>query len=1198
VSVINRRAWARWLTVIALTLGLSSLPSTASALSAPGALAPTDAVSSNTPTLSWGRPSGAVRFEVQVDDTDTFSSPSFTSSTTNTRAVPTSLLGNGEQWLRVRAFTAAGAASSWSVASFEIDPLAAPTPTSPVNGDLLAQPDDPALLAWSSTQGATEYTVQVDKEGDWVGSLEYKTETTSLVIPDPLEAAIGESGTTYHWRVRARKATGVESAWSDEATFAVMALDEVEIVRPDDSPDNQIEDVVLDWNPVRGAQYYELRVATNQDFTTVVDTRIKVLGTRFSPPETYKNNQYYWQVRAVDLSGNPTDWSHIEAQFSRVWPDTPEAVYPAEPDLETVSGDLYYQWTPVQHASQYELHVGHDAGFSPGTFETCLTAGTTYTPFLGSIRETNSSSFSVRPDEDCLPTPGGVTYWRVMPLDRPQPGTPDWVYGMFSETQSFRYNPAAETTFSPADGATVAVPTLSWDQIGGAHTYEIDIQDRFGTNVKSNIKTRATSYTPVNVRLKPENGPFSWFLTAVSATGKPISLRYQHHFNLEGEFDTTGVAPLTPLSGRATDPSSQLPPSLSWEPMKGAETYRIFAGPAGSGTRFSPVSGDALEKKLYYPRVTDTWTWFLTSGSYDWRVQAYDASGQIIGTGPMATFTIGQIPAVTGTRIALDGSALDSGFACARRIGHLEDMCTDSPATPVFDWAPVPGASLYMLYLSEDASFTNTVEPLDKVPATTNTRWAPTLSSFRAALPDTQAGDAYYWFVRPCRAITSCAPSPVGKNGMATNKFRKRSPGVLSVSPGVGVSSPQNPAPPKVGTVEITFDWEDYFVTNQGFTWAATEEKSPQAAMQYRIQVNDSPTFSNTASQNVDDIRVDQSTYTAFSKLYPDKQLYWRVQAIDAEGNGLSWSTTRTFEKSSPAVALLSPVDGDAGAGTRAFEWEAQAYAASYQIEVAKNNDPNFSSTNRLFPIKTVKQTAYSWTQPIPHSSQRYWWRVRRIDPSGNVGAWSTARSFRSNGEAPSLDSPADDSTQPADGPLFTWSEVPGATTYTLDVRKAGSTSNWATITTAANAWATLKSVPSGSWNWRVTAKDSDRNALGASQWWSFDVQAPTVPDTTKPTVTSYSPTSSARAKANVKASFSEAVARATVNGKSFQLKKRGTKRKVRARVTTSSDGLRAVLNPNRRLRRGTYYTATLTSGITDRQGNSLTAKTWTFRVR
>ena len=71
----------------------------------------------------------------------------------------------------------------------------------------------------------------------------------------------------------------------------------------------------------------------------------------------------------------------------------------------------------------------------------------------------------------------------------------------------------------------------------------------------------------------------------------------------------------------------------------------------------------------------------------------------------------------------------------------------------------------------------------------------------------------------------------------------------------------------------------------------------------------------------------------------------------------------------------------------------------------------------------------------------------------------------------------------PPTGALLQWSEVAGATKYDVEVRATGSASNWASTTTTATAWAPLQTVPDGTWQWRVTAKDSNNSPLGTSVW-------------------------------------------------------------------------------------------------------------------
>jgi hypothetical protein len=362
---LHARGFARAVAIAAVSLSVcvgGVVPPASAAL-----LAPADLAATSTPVLSWSSVSGATRYDVQIDDDSAFSSPEFVVKTTNLRTVPTKTLAGGTQYWRVRALDSSGASSDWSQSEFEQPPVDVPTSLTP-DAVQLAQPSEPPVLAWTGIQGATSYTVELDTDDDFIGAQAVSTQTTSLVWPLPLEAG------DYWWRVQATKAAGVVSQPSAAATFDVLPLDAVVQVSPEDSPDAEIEDVILDWDPVPGAKFYELRVARDSDFNTIIDDVSPVFGTRYSPKTTYNNAQYYWQVRAVDLAGKPTAWTTVQNSFSRVWPDRPDALYPvgAVDSPGQFEGEPYFQWTPVQHASVYQIQLGNDATFSPGTYTECI----------------------------------------------------------------------------------------------------------------------------------------------------------------------------------------------------------------------------------------------------------------------------------------------------------------------------------------------------------------------------------------------------------------------------------------------------------------------------------------------------------------------------------------------------------------------------------------------------------------------------------------------------------------------------------------------------------------------------------------------------------------------------------------------------------------------------------------------------------
>jgi hypothetical protein len=945
-SLSHRRAAVAAAATVA-ALGASLLVvGPAQALGAPGSLRESER-NASTHVLSWSAVRKATSYEVQVDSSGSFDSPDYSATTVNTQLVPNRLLPIGDTSWRVRALFGS-TRSAWSQSSFAVSPVATPVPLSPANDADLAQPSKPPLLTWGGVQGATQYTVQVDSEPDMIGAKSYTTRSTSLVVPDPL--TVGD----WYWQVTASKGSGINSLPSTISHFHVDALSAPVITAPADNITlSQVEDVVLDWEPVLGATTYDLQVSTDSDFNTIALSATNLRSTRYSPATTLNNDQFWWRVRAVDPAGQQTPWTSTLYGFKRVWPEQPVAVYPqgSTGSPAAINGTkAFYQWTPVKHATRYQLQVSTDINFSPAVTDTCTTAQTTYTP-----RATGDCSF---------PTDSTPLFWHVRPLDLPYPsgGLP----GIFSTTQEFTYTPPA-------------------------------------------------------------------------------------------------------------------PPSGTWDPS-------------------------AL---------------------------------------------------VTGLKIGIDGTgATTDGQGCTGT--SPDDVCAGVPSTPVLSWDPVPGANFYYVYYGQDGNFTTTEIPA--IPKTANTIFQLNTSNSKSALPDSQAGTAYYWHVMPCMDNAHCGPNPVSSANVLpdTRSFRKASPAV------VGLSN-TNP-----NSSEITFSWTDYYNTNVGTAWNG--EDSNQTAKQYRIEVDNDESFGSP----IDTQLVDQATYTEWSKLYPDGQYWWRVQAIDDQGQGLTWSAPQTFTKVSPKVSLTSPVGSAHVSGTTPFRWGAAPFAGSYNIEVYKNDDLAFSPGNRVVTA-TVKTTAYVPTTPLPASSSAYVWRVRRLDGSNNPGPWSTTGRFFSNGATASLVRPATGVWVPAYRSLFEWTEVPGAATYqvvfTGDSR--------ATYTTPATAYAPLSRLGDGSYQWHVVALDPAGKVLGSSATRSFRV------DGTPPKVVSVTP-NPLKPKSTIKVVFSERVH--GISKKSLQLYLKVHHKKVRIKgvVATAKKGKVATFNPRGRLKPGNYLVLFVSSRIKDRAGNTL----------
>ncbi len=120
------------------------------------------------------------------------------------------------------------------------------------------------------------------------------------------------------------------------------------------------------------------------------------------------------------------------------------------------------------------------------------------------------------------------------------------------------------------------------------------------------------------------------------------------------------------------------------------------------------------------------------------------------------------------------------------------------------------------------------------------------------------------------------------------------------------------------------------------------------------------------------------------------------------------------------------------------------------------------------------------------------------------------------------------------------------------------------------------------------------------SRYWHahLDLGTPGGGDTTAPTVTAVSPEDQAAGVAvgtNVTGTFSEAMDATTINGTTVTLKN-AAGAAVTAGVTYDATSRVVTLNPGTDLAASTTYTASISTGVKDTNGNALaTAKTWSF---
>lgn len=1056
------------------------------------------------PELQWAFLPDATGYEAQIDNDPTFASPEYKVSTVNTVAVVDKALDAGTQHLRVRARNAAGEWSAWATSEFVVTRTAGPVLTAPADHDpawqgtgarpgFLPQPGEPPVLRWNPVPGATSYTVEIATEPEFISPTRVTTTSSAYVVPN-LQAPDVE----YHWRVRATLADKIFSEWSWTRSYVLGALDRPTLVAPLDG--ERIQEVVLEWAPVAGASRYDLQISTDEDFQTFAHRATNLVSTRYSPATTIGNGDYYWRVRALDADGNASAWSHAiprvvgtspggepelspvelsePAEFTRDWREAPQLLHPEDTTGQSnvpVGDDFYYQWAPVPLASRYQLYVSTDPTFS--SVKACATtSATTYVPTK----------------DTCLPKSEGTRYyWYVVALD-----SPSNVPSLRSEIHSFVYSPEAFTFLNPAGlGAELSRPTIEWEAMQGVESYSVSIYR--GETRLTGTTTRSTSWTPAGELDVDPTDALHVRISATRRSGAQTPVQRSDSFFFAPDKFSSALAPGEPSQPA---PSVQAP-QLEWGQVPDAAHYRIRVRNTANDVWFIDSSTDITNTKWTYTSATSASTAFSAPGVYEWYVRAFDADGDVIFDGYQtahSTFEILEPAAVQGQQVAVSGLAADAGNVCDKNLDRSRtDWCDGLPTTPVLDWEPTPEANYYKVWVSRDSDFTSGI--VYGGVETANTRWIPT-----DALPDSEAGAAYYWFVQAC-ANGVCSPSPAKVVDPAKHAFRKTSPKVELLTPAQS---------DVVDTRQVTFRWTDYLTTNlthehQHRNSAAAQpapatpspEYSDQAARAYEIQISQHPEFRTI----LDSDTVDQTTYTSPSKIYPEGELYWRVQALDGNGNKLGWaSAPRSFTKKSPTVTGLSPRGGAVHASAHAeMVWDHLPLSQAYNLQIAAVRtgeispvaDNNFNETTLKVRATNLKRNRYTGTAgtivPPSAAGETYLWRVQQVMAGGSLGPWSEPEQFVVRATAPEQVSPAQDGVVGPRSAVLRWLRIDGAAQYRVALRQVGTTST-TTVTTKGIAWAVPTALKaSTAYEWRVEALDASNRAVGTSAWTQVKVAGP-----------------------------------------------------------------------------------------------------------
>lgn len=239
------------------------------------------------------------------------------------------------------------------------------------------------IFQWKAVSGVDRYELLVSANDSFANPVIKRDGVNALPV-EVWQSDIGLGyGTRYFWKVRAIS-SGNASAWSDISAFVttgppVPPVLVIELEYPAAGAAGVSLRPVFQWNPVAGAEKYELLVSASYAFTDTVITKTEnsVLSQNVwrSDIGLAADTTYYWKVRAIN-SANMSVWSKISAFTTVQTPPQTETKLALEVPLSSVvlgsplSGDgrtgtkPVFTWKAAAGAEKYELLVSPDMAFA------------------------------------------------------------------------------------------------------------------------------------------------------------------------------------------------------------------------------------------------------------------------------------------------------------------------------------------------------------------------------------------------------------------------------------------------------------------------------------------------------------------------------------------------------------------------------------------------------------------------------------------------------------------------------------------------------------------------------------------------------------------------------------------------------------------------------------------------------------------
>ena len=560
--------------------------------------------------------------------------------------------------------------------------------------------------------------------------------------------------------------------------------------RPASAPASTVQDVVFDWDPVKGAKQYEIWVALDQDFNTQVEKR-----TVFSHPllarRTTLRQQHLLLEGPRDQRGRTSRrrGRPRPSVFERRWPVQAVAGLPAGRRPRPVTGRPLLPVDPGPARDPLRARGRHRRELHRRAPSTTRSAHRLH--HLHARLSQRASQLHARPR-------AAVVYWRVRAARRAR--------NPASQRRLLRHRPvrlrqrrdrcrsrrptAAPSACRPSAGSPSHDANEYVDHGSRAPTATVTATTSAPV-VDADRAARPADSDDVRPRPRPRPLPVAGHGDRRRRQARRSPTPWDRSTSREAPL-TAGAAPLTPSRWRPGQITSRFP-ALAWQPLASEQDNRVYYKLQVSETPGIVLVARArrpiLNKQLAYPAVTDLGTYFLSRpGTYTWcgRGLRLRHAASPRHRARLDLHDRRRPTPATGQQVALDGARPRRRATPARSAWSSSASPTSRPCAPACrprrcstgSRCPVPAAT-------RSTSPRTPTSPTSSTTAIADHQLAVDPADGRhrpSTLPDNESGPAYYWYIRPCAQVLptlQLRPGPVGASSTpATSAFRKVSPRV------------------------------------------------------------------------------------------------------------------------------------------------------------------------------------------------------------------------------------------------------------------------------------------------------------------------------------------------------------------------------------------------------------------------------------